>query len=264
MPIISPRPRAQLPEDLSTIRPGTTFAESGEKTEDKYWTPEAQSFDGPQVNGRSTTLTLFSPLQLASSSMLPSLYGVINDAFRGAYEKKNIKPAKSRLQYDGQLQDELGNKPGTFTFVLHYSGTDEVVATASGKPHTSELQVASISNTASPEEAKRTMWKRLAPIPEDKVAWELSTMAVDSTAQGHGLAGYLMRLTEEEVRRRHMTSGCASEKQLILVITANKERVGQFYLQRGFTKDYEIWYEKGYVENERGFNIVFMSKPVEF
>jgi GNAT superfamily N-acetyltransferase len=253
----------QLPEDRNTTLPGITFAEKDGKTQDISSSPEPASFNGPQINGRPTTLTLFSPRELASSPLLPSLYKVINDAFRDGREKSNYKVPHSRLQYDGQLHDELGNKPGTFTFVLYYTGTLDVVATASAKPHADELHVAQISGTASPEKDESTMWKRLAPIPEGKVAWELSTMAVDWTVQRQGLAGYLMRLTEEEVKRRHQASDSTSEKQLILVITTNKERNGLFYLRRGFEKDYEIWYEKGFVGNEKDFHIIFMSRPVD-
>jgi GNAT superfamily N-acetyltransferase len=253
----------QLPEDRNTTLPGITFAAKDEKTQDISSSPEPQSFDGPQINDRPTTLTLFSPPQLARSPLLPSLYKVINEAFRYGREKNNNRVTHSRLQYDGQLHDELGNKPGTFTFVLYYTGTNDVVATASAKPHAGDLHVAELISTASSEKDKSKMWKRLAPVPEGKVAWELSTMAVDSMAQRQGLAGYLMKLAEDEVRRRYKASDGTSEKQLILVITTIKERNGQFYSRRGFTKDYEIWYEKGYDENERGLHVIFMSKPVD-
>lgn len=240
--------------DENEILPGTSFAEKNNEVQPElYSASEPQSFDGPQINGRSTTLTLFSPPQLSTSPLLPSLYQIVNDAFRDGHEKTKITMSGTRLSYDGQLNDELGNNPGTFTYVLYYTGTNNVVATASAKPHAVNLKVAN---------GERIMWKRYAPIAEGKEAWELSTMAVDVTLQRQGLAGYLMKITEDEVKKRYRASG-DSGKQLILVITTVKERMFEFYLKRGFKWDYENFYEQGHNGAQVAFHVVFMSKEVD-
>ena len=246
--------------DSNGIIPGTTFAEKNEKAQEDDTEPP--SSPGPQVNDKPTTLTLFTPPQLAHSPLLPSLYKLVNDAFRIGHERDNNRFGTDRLQYEGQLHDELGNKPGTFTYVLSYSGTDEVVATASAKPHAASLQFHKPGEILNPKNGKDTTWTRLAPIAEGKEAWELSTMAVDPTLQRQGLAGYLMGVTEGEVKRRFCLDG-AGGGELVLVIATVKERNGDFYARRGFGVDYEVWYEKGHVGSERGFHVVFMSKEVE-
>lgn len=247
-----------LASQPSGVLPGTTFAsESRSKQSDTdsafalSSTGQPSHVDGPLVNNRATTLTLFSPPQLLHSPLLPSLYRTINNAFRRSHERSNSRLEFDRLSYQGQLHDELGTKPGTFTYVLSYSGTDDVVATASAKPHAINAR-------------KDSTWLRLEPIPDGKEAWELSTMAVDPSLQRQGLASYLMRVTEEEVKRR-FTSDVASKegKKLVLVITTVKERNEAFYMRKEFKRDYEIWYPPGTVSQDNGLHVLFMSKEVE-
>ena len=89
----------------------------------------------------------------------------------------------------------------------------------------------------------------------------LSTMAVRDDVQRQGHAGYLMQVTEDEVRRRFIASG-VSERELILVITTVKERNFEFYSRKGYTLDYEIFYDKEHSRAEDGFHVAFMSKAV--
>lgn len=269
MAVGNPQPNETSPQpaiSANGILPGTTFAEK-DKTipkDDAYSSTEPTTFSGPQVNGKPTTLTLFSPPQLASSPLLSSLYQVVNDAFRVGHEQSRLVVGISRLQYEGQLHDELGNKPGTFTYVLSYTGTNDVVATASAKPHADELRFVKPGEITNAKSGKDTTWTRLVPIAEGKEAWELSTMAVDPDLQRQGLAGFLMGVTEEEVKRRFKADqGGAEGKELLLVITTVKERKEGFYARRGFSKDYEIWYDKGHIGSEKGFHVIFMSKAVE-
>ena len=231
--------------------PGTS--KNAKVQDDKTLEGGPESFDGPVINGKATALTLFSPFQLAKSPLLPALYTLINDAFRIGHEKSGHRVSTSRLRYDGQLNDELGDKPGTFTYVLCFAGTNDVIATASAKPHAVDLSVAV---------GERSMWMRWAAIDESKEAWELSTMAVAEDVQRQGLAGYLMNITEDEVRRRFIASSI-SGKQLTLVITTVKERNFAFYSNKGYTMDYEMAYDKGHIGSEMPFHVVFMSKPVD-
>lgn len=247
--------------------PGTTFPE---KVDDAGHLPNPSatppSFEGPQVNGRSTTVTLFAPSQLAKSPLLPSLVGVIILAFRHqGHEKDGATVVNSdRFQYDGQLLDELSNAPGTFTYVLYYSGTEEVVATASAKRYMGAVEVIEPPNKQTEKNEKGNTFTRFWTVPDDTEAWELSTMAVDAKAQKQGLAGYLMRLTEDEVKRRFRVANSDTPvKKLVQMITTIKEVNGVFYSKKGFTKDYEKWYEPGHLGSENGFTIIHMSKLLE-
>ena len=246
------------------ILPGTTFPPTnGPTAYDKLETSIPHSCDGPEVNGRPTTLTLFSPPQLDASPLLPSLYSVVNDAFHTGNEREGTRIRRNRLAYDGQLRDELGNKPGTFSYVLSYTGTNDIVATASAKPYALAQKIALVPHNLAKMQNGDTTWKRLVSLGEDKEVWELSTMAVDPRLQRQGLAGYLMKLTEDEVKRRFLAGPGGGEKQLIMAITTVKERMGPFYLRRGFKEDYEIGYPQGHLGSVKAFTVVFMSKIVE-
>ena len=237
------------------ILPGTTFPEKREPRQDvpnSISTP--LSFPGPEVNSRPTTVTLFSPSQLVGSPLLPSFHSVVNKAYQRSHEKNGaILLDGARFSYEGQFLDELANAPGTFTFIIYYTDTDDVVGTASAKRHIGKVNVAGEDST----------FTRLSPAPADTDAWELSTMAVDPELQRQGLAAYLMRLTEDEVKRRFVAD-CpgARSKRLVMMITTVKEINEPFYLRRGFMRDYEIWYDQGHLGSECGFHIEFMSKTV--
>ena len=248
------------------ILPGTTFPQKIQEPQNPPDPDSAPlSFDGPHVNGRPTTVTIFSPSQLAKSTLLNSLINVIIEAFRGGHEQdKVVYVNRDRFQYDGQFLDELSNAPGTFTYVVHYSGTNDVVATASAKRYIGEVSIVEQQNAHNSDNFKTNTWKRIWYVPDDTEAWELSTMAVDPKLQRQGLAGYLMRMTEDEVKRRSVASSSdAMSKQLVLYITTIKEINGPFYSRRGFKKDYEVCYEKGHLGGDSGFHIAHMSRVAE-
>lgn len=243
-------------EDANGFLPGTTFPENPEKPKETHTLEEPTSFPGPEINSHPTTVTLFSPPQLQQSPLLPSLYKTINLAFDGGHSKNGVALLKSqRLRYDGQLFDELGTAPGTFTYIIYYTGTNDVVGTASGKRYLGRVKV--VEKVVDDATARENTWKRFGPVPEGTVAWELSTMAVDPELQRQGLAGYLMRLTEEEIKRRFRVvveeaADDANSVQLLTMITTIKERNFEFYARRGFVEDYETRYEKGWLGSANG------------
>ena len=247
---------AQDRETDNEILPGTTFPEKANGTQiDPASKPTPLSSEGPQVNGRSTTIKLFSPSQLVGSPLLPSLYKVILDAFWISDHPDGAALTNgNRFSYDGQFLDELGNAPGTFCYILYYSGTAEVIGTASAKRYIGKIN----------EAKDGTTFVRLGPVAPDVEAWELSTMAVDVKLQRQGLASYLMKLVEDEMKRRFLAD-CSdpSSKQLRQMITTIKEKNEPFYLRRGFAKDYEMFYEKGHMGSETGFTVIHMSRPVQ-
>ena len=223
------------------------------------------SFNGPNVNGRPTTVALFSAAQLAGSRLLPSLYNVINKAFRGGHVKDGVTlVGDDRLVYENQFLDELGNAPDTFVYALYYSSTDTIVGTASAKRYLGNT----ISKTFDKSKTEKgDTFKRRGSVPPNSEAWELSTMAVDPSLQRQGVAAYLMKLVDAEVKRRFTVGMQARQdldsafpKQLIMRITTIKEQNEAFYSKRGFFKDYEIAYPKGHLGSERGFTVIHMSK----
>ena len=235
--------------------PGTTFPEKIQPQSDRHSLEVPSSFPGPDVYGQQTTVTLFSPSQLRQSALLLSLYQVINAAFDGGHDNKGVALLKgTRLRYDGQLFDELGTAPGTFTYIIYYTGTNDVVGTASGKRYFSRVEVV---EKLDGQAAKDNTWKRFWTVPADTIAFELSTMAVDRRLQRQGLAGYLMQLAENEIKQKFkaiVKEADENEKptRLLTLITTIKQKNGEFYSRRGFEPDYEKHYEKGWMGSERG------------
>lgn len=244
-------------ETANGYLPGITFPEKLETTQDPESQPEPTSFPGPPVNSRPTTVALLSPQQLRHSPLYPSLFQVINFAFDGGHKKEGLFLVNSkRLRSDTQLFDELSNAPGTFTYIIYYTGTNDVIGTASGKRYLGRVKV--VEKDYDEATARANTWKRFGPVPDGTSAWELSTMAVDPSLQRQGLAGYLMRITEDEIKRRFnaLAAGEAEgEKRptrLVTMITTIKERNFEFYSRRGFVEDYEMRYEKGWFDSDNG------------
>lgn len=243
-------------ESANGLIPGITFPEKPEISKTSEPIGEPTSFPGPPVNGRETTLTLFSPQQLRRSPLYPSLFQTINDAFDGGHQSSGLFLVKSkRLRSDNQLFEELGTGSGTFTYIIYYTGTNDVIGTASGKRYTGRMKI--VEKDLDDETRRSNTWKRFGLVPAGTAAWELSTMAVDPNLQRQGLARYLMKLTEDEIKRRFkavVDEAKENEKptRLLTMITTIKERNLDFYRRRGFKEDYETRYEAGWFGSENG------------
>lgn len=249
------------------ILPGTTFpAEQNFKPKESLPSGTPSSTPGPIVNTQPTTLTLYTPGQLATSSLLPDLINVINVAFRRQGHSVNGRSVLhgTRLRYDGHLLEELGAGHGTFTYILHSQDTERtgkstVLGTASAKRYLGRVDVAG-------EEKKREVgntFTRFGLVDEGKEVWELSIMAVYPGLQKQGIAGFLMRVTEAEVVWRFkLEHGEKAEKKLIMVITTIKEVNEPFYMKRQYVTDYEVAFPVGHMDSETGFTITHMSKQI--
>lgn len=251
---------AQPLQDANGILPGTTFASTVSSRSNAESESAPESFSGPEVNGQSTTVTLYSPTQLANKpSVLLSLYKCINIAFHDGHHKNGEDLLRSdRLKYEQQFLDELGNAPGTFTYIMTNAGTEDVLATATAKRYWGDEVIAVQGEAAEKEES---IFKRHGSLPADTEAWELSTMAVDPALQGRGIAGLLMRLVDEETKRRYLSADSATRpKRLVQMITTVKEKNLEFYTKRGFVKDYETAHTKGFLGSENGFHVIHMSR----
>jgi len=171
-----------------------------------------------------------------------------------------------RLRSDGQFFEELGTEPGTFTYIIYYTGTDDVVGTASAKRYLGRMLV--VDQADDRDSRRAATWKRFGPVPHEAAAWELSTMAVDPDVHKQGIASYLMKLVEDEMRSRYraiLEEASEDEKpnRLWTLITTIKERHFDFYSRRNFVIDEEKRYEKGWLDSRTGeCYVVTFSVPV--
>lgn len=255
----------QADVDLSKLIPGTTLPTSdGESmAEDSHVDRKIQSISqpGPVVHGRPTTATLYASRDLEAAGLIPGMHDLINEAFAISHGRTRAMPAEVlRLQSKEQLVLELSG-PGTFTYVITYTGTNDVIGVASAKKYksTPSRQPVSVENP-------KSAFTRTGPSQENTEGFELSTMAVDPSLQRQGLAGLLMNLVDREVKRRFLL---AREEQgrpdlgLVMLLTTIKEINGQFYARKGWQADYETFQEPGWRGSENGFTVVHMSKNVE-
>ena len=159
--------------------------------------------------------------------------------------------------------DEIGDLPGTFTYIIHKADSEEVIATATMRP----FKVVATVETAgiSPDELERVRrhraFYRLQALPSGVQGWELKMMVVDLSAQGQGLAGLMIDMCEAEARRRSQTVQ-SKAREVRFVLTCIAEINEKFYIKRGFTEDYRTWMPQGTMGSETGFHILHMSKSI--
>ena len=240
----------KLNGDANGTLPDITFPEKEDRIQPRTDGDYLDCFAGPVIDGHETIVTLYTPPQLAKSKVLPSLYYIINEAFDAGHSKDGVTWLhQKRLRYENAFLDQLGNGAGTFTYNVSWRGTNRVIATATVKRYVGDMV-----NVEKDGLGEGSAFKRHGPVPPNSEAWELSTMAVDPELQGRGLAGLLMKWTEDEVKRTFKTSlrethdaGNAGPTQLIMMLTTVREINERFYTKRGFMKDYETWHEKGYL-----------------
>ena len=241
---------------------GTTFPlKDAVQTEDIHYgslsPTQAVSCDGPSVNGEPTVFSLFSPRQLVGSPLLPSLQSVINAAFSLGHSRDAVLPANAlRLQREGQYLEELGDAPGTFTYIVHRRDGRTVLATATSKRYSGPFKVVHES------QSQHKTFTRITQPDPDIQEWELNLMAVEPSAQSQGLASYLMQLVEKEIRSR-CKQAVDRPRNIKLVLTTIKEINEKFYARRGFTMDYETFHGPGYLRSPRGFTVIHMSRSIE-
>jgi len=245
-------------KDGSKVIPGTTFppADQGNGQIACKVPQDLSPQPGPPVNGQPTTATLYTPTQIAADAgIVIALRTLINQAFSTSHEKYGAMPGTiDRLQSPQQLITELGSDDNaTFTYVLTSSLNGRVLATASGKRWIGKVQ------TAEPLPGNKGAFIRYGAESADAEQWELSTMAVDPSLQRQGLAAWLMRMVEAEIKRRWDATSSRKEG-LVLLLTTLKEINGEFYAKRGFGVDYEKRFPPGWLQSEKGFGVIHMSR----
>lgn len=222
---------------------------------------QSSSQPGPIVCNKPSTVTLYASRDLEAAGLIPGLHDLINEAFAFSHSRTRSVPADDlRLKSKDQLVRELSG-PGTFTFVVTYTGTNTVLGVASAKKYKSTP-----TRQAARIEDPKSAFTRTGPSQPNTEGWELSSMAVDPSLQRQGLAGLLMDLVDTEVKRRFILAREESGKpelRLVMLLTTIKEINGQFYARRGWQADYETFHGPGWHGSEKGFTVVHMSKQVD-
>lgn len=214
-----------------------------------------KTLQGPLVHSKPTTLSIFSTKQLTNSPFLPSLLSVINQAFRLSHASKPELGLRSQGERLGSIDEFLAGlqDPESFILIVHPAGTHTVTATASARRYHGP----STTGVAT----RNTPWERIVPVELGCEEWELKLMVTAPEAQGQGLAAFMMRTVEQEIQSRYEAKAALVEeakgKRLRVVLCTPRELTGEFYLRRGFTKDYETWRGEGY-----NFHIVHLSKDI--
>jgi len=184
----------------------------------------------------------------------------MNAAYRASHVNGPLEylPASVvRLKSDTQLLDEIG--PDAFTILISSEIKNpaglKVYGSASAKPFTGLAAAEHI------DEVVRT-FKRAAPVePLDPniERWELMLMAVDVSLQKQGIAGKLMGMVEDEIRRR----SCGKGREVHIILSTMKERNFEYYRKKGFVLTAEKKFEKGVFGSRDGFTLVEMMKKLK-
>ncbi|KAK1067201.1 hypothetical protein LTR74_006569 [Friedmanniomyces endolithicus] len=241
------------------LLPGTTIP--GQHTPERPAENGAISphgFPGPTIDGRQTTTTLYEPAQLALSPVIPTLYHLINKAFKHSHNSIGIPFQGERLQTESEYLKQVGADPGTFVYITTWANSGEPVATAGAHRYSGEEVMAAFEGGG-----ERSTFNRVRmPRGAEGEVWELKLMAVDVGFSGKGLAGHLMGLVNGEVLRRVGEMGGAGGVggKVWMVITTVTEANGEFYRKRGYVEDYETVNGPGFMGTPKGFRVVHMSK----
>ncbi|TKA81081.1 hypothetical protein B0A55_02540 [Friedmanniomyces simplex] len=249
------------------LLPGTTIADqhTPEPPAEGSQSPPL-SFPGPTVDGRQTTTTLYEPSQLAASPAIPALHRLINKAFKHSHITMGMPFNGERLPTEADYLKQVGVDPGTFVYIISWVDSGEPVATAGAHRYGGKVLMAEAE-----AHSERSTFSRLR-VPKEaegkgEEVWELKLMAVDVGFGGRGLASYLMKLVDEEVKRRvrevQRTEGGGAGGRLWMVLTTVTEANGEFYRKRGYVEDYETVHGPGFMGTPKGFRVVHMSRVLD-
>nr|POF15345.1 hypothetical protein CFP56_42234 [Quercus suber] len=255
------------------VLPGTTIPTTAPTgTTDETSPRPPTSSPGPLVNGKPTSLTLYDPAQVATFAPLEAMKDMLNDTFRNTFISHKILSHVQRLRSAEQFQEEIGTDAGTFTYIL--TGCDDatdIVGTASGHRYVQPVLMAQ----ADEESAKRYQTFTRFEIPEwardddtwEVEVWELKTMGVALSAQRQGVAGMLVRATEDQVRARFheraaMGAG-AKRRRCVMLLSTLMELNGEFYERKGYVCSSQKTFPAGHLESESAFTVGHLSKVLE-
>ncbi|SMR61859.1 unnamed protein product [Zymoseptoria tritici ST99CH_1E4] len=215
---------------------------------------------GPLIHGLKTTASIFSVPQLVQSPFLPSLLSTINQAFAASHSLRPELFLQSHGPRLSSIEDFLSNlqDPDSSIIIVSRPGSDEVIATSSARryigPPVKDLAAV---------EVKKSPWTRTIEVEPGAEEWELKLMATQPDVQGQGVAAWMMALVEREIVARSQAKWAAREGEaavprLKMVLCTLRELKGEFYLRRGYVKDYETSRGDGFQ-----FHILHLSKTIE-
>ncbi|MCJ1337176.1 hypothetical protein MMC09_002456 [Bachmanniomyces sp. S44760] len=238
-------------------------------------TSQPSTTPGPIVNGKPTTVTLYSPAQLHEYPHLTKLKDLINAAFNESNKSVGwiFPPDFQRLESAEQIFEEIG--PEYFTYIVSSStessdgsGVPTLHASASARVYEQQ------GNAQLPDVIK--MFKRQEQASDDKSStWELKLLVTDPVLHKQGLASVLMNLIEAEVKKRFEegmlektvilpdgeSEGPEGKKrQLVFLLETLKEANYEFYAKRGWVGMYDRVIPAGVFEATRPFAVAYMEK----
>ena len=164
---------------------------------------------------------------------------------------------------------------------------DTVIATASAKPY---VPPEPYNNEAGIGEASEKLFKR-QPGTDNALAayaelpkWEILCMCVEPTLQGRGIAGQLMGLTVEEIKRRVVEGTKEAQEsenaqkdingedrngtdekakgEVLLMLSSMQELNEAYYAKRGWQTTGVRRFPPGTMGSRDGFGVVEMMKVV--
>nr|OQO21572.1 hypothetical protein B0A51_11920 [Rachicladosporium sp. CCFEE 5018] len=225
------------------------------------------TYPGPDVNDKITTLSVYTPSTLHFWSHTAAWTEMMNLAFFTSHSSTKTMPGEvARFQTETQFINELGSQEGTFIAVLAFDQPDGelydgIIGTAAAKRY------APPTGALPPKSQQGETFSRSTEsfaTFEGAELWELRHMGVRPDLQGRGLAGYLMKLCEEEVQRlfdaRKAKGEVVDGMGLVMLLTTLKEINETFYAKRGWKWDEEKKFGKGWMGSEAGFSVAHMSK----
>lgn len=216
---------------------------------------EPKAEEGPKIDDKPTNILTFSAQQLKSSNLLPGLVKTINLAYFTSEKKSLGESTGARLGSIDELILVLRDDPESFIIVL-------------SQPHSPEevLSTATCRRYYGPGPDFSRPWECCHTPDANTEEWELKLLATHPSAQGKGLASYMLGLAEREVAARFRAkldsraySECKEDgipAQTKMILCTPKPLFGIFYAQRGYQEDYLKFREKPGFD----FEIAFMSK----
>ncbi|KAF2170328.1 hypothetical protein M409DRAFT_19149 [Zasmidium cellare ATCC 36951] len=210
--------------------------------------------EGPIIDGKPTSISTWSAKQLKDCALLPGLFKTINLAYLTSDEKSFGTSTGDRLKSTEDLIQVLRNDANSFIIILNQTHSDREV-----------LSTASCRRYYGPESDTSRAWACTHTPAPGVEEWELKLVATHPSAQGKGLASYMLGLTEKEVvsrfnaREGSRRKAAAAQSHPKMIMCTPETTFAEFYARRGYGKDYVRPFKNDHI----GFDINFMSKMLD-
>lgn len=210
---------------------------------------------GPTINDKPSEIVTLTAQQLRTSNCRPGLVKTINLAYKASEQKSLGASQGDRLGSVDELILVLRDDPESFIIILTQPHEpEEVVSTATCRRY-----------LGPPSDAATNPWACSHSPADGTEEWELKLLATHPSAQGKGIASYMLALAEREVMERSHAKSAAmingsgqanASTKVRMILCTPKPLYGKFYAGRRYQEDYIKIREKPDVSYE----ITFMSK----